>query len=178
MKIQEIIVVEGKHDSSRLKSFFDCDTIETGGTSLDKAKLDMIQKAQQTRGVIIFTDPDAPGEKIRNEINQTVKGCKNAFIQANDARYKRKVGVEHADQATLEASLSHLMTYRDDLSETLSYDEFIDFGFTGFENSAKLRALVGEVLFIGKPNAKTLFKRLNMLQLSKEDVEQLLEEYI
>jgi hypothetical protein len=32
------------------------------------------------------------------------------------------------------------------------------------------------VLHLGKPNAKTLWKRLNMLQKTKEDVEHLLKE--
>lgn len=47
MKIQEIIVVEGKHDSDRLHQYFDCDTIETGGLSLDEGKLEMIKQAQE-----------------------------------------------------------------------------------------------------------------------------------
>lgn len=178
MKIQEIIVVEGKHDTDRLQKYFDCDTIETGGLSLDQQKLEMIKKANETRGVIIFTDPDSPGEKIRNTINQAVPGCKNAYVKAKDAKTKYKVGVEHACQSVLKESLSHLFTYRTDQKETLSYQDFIDFGFTGFPNSSKLRELVGEILFIGKPNAKTLYKRLNMLQLTKEDVEQLLEELL
>ena len=41
--------------------------------------------ANKKRGVIIFTDPDAPGEKIRSTINQHVKGCKNAFIDRKKA---------------------------------------------------------------------------------------------
>ena len=44
MKIQEIIVVEGKHDSDRLHQYFDCDTIETGGLSLDEGKLETIKE--------------------------------------------------------------------------------------------------------------------------------------
>ena len=34
MKIQEIIIVEGRSDSAKLKSFLECDTIETSGSAM------------------------------------------------------------------------------------------------------------------------------------------------
>ena len=78
VKMKEILVVEGKNDTNVLKSFLDCDTIETNGTHLGKEILRQIRLAQKTRGVIIFTDPDFPGEKIRSCINAAVPGCKQA----------------------------------------------------------------------------------------------------
>ena len=60
VKMKEILVVEGKNDTNVLKSFLDCDTIETNGTHLGKEILRQIRLAQKTRGVIIFTDPDFP----------------------------------------------------------------------------------------------------------------------
>ena len=74
MKVNEIIVVEGKNDTNTLKSFVDCDTIETHGTCLSKNTIEYIKKMQQLRGVIIFTDPDIPGNKIRSIINDKVLG--------------------------------------------------------------------------------------------------------
>ncbi|MEG1629850.1 MAG: ribonuclease M5 [Erysipelotrichaceae bacterium] len=176
MKLKEIIVVEGKHDSDTLKKYLDCDTIETNGTHLGKEILSLIAQAQKMRGVIIFTDPDAPGEKIRSLINQNIKGCKNAFVDKAKAKTSKKVGIEHASKEVILSSLEHLMTYSDEIKETLSYEDFIDFNFMGKENSTLLREKLGRRLFIGKPNAKTLFKRLNMLQLNKKDIETLLEE--
>ena len=78
-KIKEIIVVEGRHDSNTLKQYFDCDTIETGGDQLIDTTIDRIARAQKERGVIIFTDPDSPGEQIRRWINERVPGCKNFY---------------------------------------------------------------------------------------------------
>ena len=34
MKIREVIVVEGKNDTNVLQQYFDCETIETHGTSM------------------------------------------------------------------------------------------------------------------------------------------------
>lgn len=70
MKIREVIVVEGKNDTNVLQQYFDCETIETHGTSLDAQTLALIRLAQQRRGVIIFTDPDHPGEYIRRRVNE------------------------------------------------------------------------------------------------------------
>ena len=66
-RIQEVIVVEGKNDTAKLKQYFDCDTIETHGTCLSEWTLKFILKASKTRGVIVFTDPDSPGNRILKE---------------------------------------------------------------------------------------------------------------
>ncbi|MDE6195853.1 MAG: ribonuclease M5 [Erysipelotrichaceae bacterium] len=176
MKWKEVIIVEGKHDSENLKKYIDCDTIETQGTHLSKQTLQLIKKVQEKRGVIIFTDPDTPGEKIRQRINQSVPGCKNAFIDRRCAKTKKKVGIEHASKEDLLEALGHLMTYQENEQETLSFEDFIDLGFHGQQESSYLREKISRFLFLGKPNAKTLFKRLNMLQLTKEDIEQIWKE--
>ena len=64
--IKEIIVVEGKNDTNTLQSFFDCDTIETGGDQVNEKTIERVRQAQKTRGVIIFTDPDTP-KKLKFE---------------------------------------------------------------------------------------------------------------
>ena len=176
MKVKEVVIVEGKHDSEILKKYIACDTIETQGTHLSKQTLQLIKKTHHARGVIIFTDPDAPGEKIRQTINQYVPGCKNAFIDKERASTRKKVGIEHASKEDILDALQHVMTYQEDIEESLSFDEFVSLGFHGQEDSAHLRHVISKYLFLGKPNAKTLFKRLNMLHLTKKDIEQLLKE--
>ncbi len=80
MKVKEIIVVEGKDDTAKLKQALDVDTIETNGSAINKQTLDQIAHAKQKRGVIIFTDPDYPGQRIRKIIDEHVPGCKHAFF--------------------------------------------------------------------------------------------------
>lgn len=55
MKIKEIIVVEGRDDTARIKLAVDADTIETNGSAIDDHVIDQIRLAQKTRGVIILT---------------------------------------------------------------------------------------------------------------------------
>lgn len=176
MKIKEVIVVEGKHDADTIKKYVDCDTIETQGTHLGKRTLKLIEKVNEERGIIIFTDPDAPGERIRMTINQAVAGCKNAFIDKKLARTSKKVGVEHAQKEDILNALAHLMSYDDLPAITITQREFLELGLNGAKDSQKRREILGNALFIGKANAKTLWKRLNMLGLHKQDIEEILKE--
>lgn len=174
MKIKEVIVVEGKNDSNVLKSYLECDTLETHGTHIGQEVLLQIKQLQKTRGIIIFTDPDYPGEKIRSTINQKVNGCKNAFIEKEKARTSKKVGIEHACKEDILRALSHVMSYDEHVQETLSYQAFLDLGLQGCRDSGDKREIIAKKLSLGKPNGKTLWKRLNMGQYTKEDIEKLL----
>ena len=52
MKIKEVIVVEGKSDLIFLQSFLDAEIIITNGSEISKQTLDMIKKANETRGLL------------------------------------------------------------------------------------------------------------------------------
>ena len=58
-KIKEAIVVEGKNDANHLESFFDCMTIITNGTHLSQQTLDLIERINRERGVIVFCGDDS-----------------------------------------------------------------------------------------------------------------------
>ena len=80
-KIKEVIVVEGKDDTKQVQRAVLADTFETNGSALSKKALEQIKKLQQSRGVIVFTDPDFNGERLRKLIGQNVPGVKHAFIR-------------------------------------------------------------------------------------------------
>ena len=176
MKVKEVIVVEGRHDSDTLKSYIDCETIETQGTHLGKRTLELIARIQKLRGIIIFTDPDVPGDNIRHAINTAVPGCKNAFIAKDKAKTSKKVGIEHANKEDILEALHHVLTYDAFPEITITAEEFLALGLNGQRDSAKKRLYLGNLLFLGKANAKTLWKRLNMLGLRAEDISILLEQ--
>lgn len=170
-KIKEVIVVEGSHDEARLKKFFNCDTIATHGLGLNETTIRRIEALNQTRGVILFLDPDAPGEKIRQILNQRIKGLKNAFIDKKDARTSKKVGIEHADKEALCDALTHLLTY--EIEEfSLSWEDYLKLGLSGGADAAKKRDYLGKIYHIGKGNAKTMYKRLNMLNKDRLTIEE------
>lgn len=179
MNIQEVIVVEGKADTQRIQSVLQADTIETRGSALDTETLALIEKAQQERGVIVLTDPDYPGEKIRKTIMQRVPAAKHAFISQDQAQSPKSgsLGVEHAsDQAIINALTHAHASFQAD-----AYQSDIDLAFLRAQGlvdgqGAKLRRqLLGQELQIGYTNGKQLKKRLDMFAISKADLMQVLE---
>lgn len=173
-RIKELIVVEGHHDTEHLRRFFDCETIETSGTHLGKEVLSKIQEAQKTSGVIIFTDPDSPGNRIRNQINEKVPGCKNAFVLKKDAKTDYKVGVEHANKKALEEALENLVTYRNEVG-SLTMSDLLELQLVG-ENSSLNREKIGAYYHIGAGTAKTMLRRINHLNLTKEELRKVLNQ--
>lgn len=174
--INEVIVVEGKNDTHRLKQFFNCETIETNGSGITKETIEYIKEINEKRGVIVFTDPDAPGEKIRTIINNAAKGCKNAFVLANDARGNHKVGIEHASKEVLLEALKHTVTYSDSKIGSITIQDIVNLGLSGSASSSFIRYEVAKKLHIGTCNSKTFLKRVNMLNLSIEDLEKVVRE--
>lgn len=172
MKINEVIVVEGKNDSAHLKRFFDCDTIITFGLSLSDETIDLIRETAQKRGVILLLDPDTPGEKIRKRINEAIPGLKNAFILKKDAKTVRKVGVEHASKEVLSEALKNCITYGDG-NDRIGISEMLALDLIG---NRKRRLKVSDHYHLGECNAKTLRKRLNMLGTDFKELQELLDE--
>ena len=81
-KIKEVIVVEGKDDVSALRKAVEADILITTGLGLTVAKIEEIKKLAERRGVIVFTDPDFPGGKIRRILKEHVPNCMRPIINA------------------------------------------------------------------------------------------------
>ncbi|MFO8069944.1 MAG: ribonuclease M5 [Alkalibacterium sp.] len=178
-KIKEIIVVEGKDDTKRLALAVEADTIETNGSAINKETLERIALAQETRGVIVFTDPDGPGEKIRKIISQHIPGVKHAFITKDQARRKSEtkesLGIEHASVETIRDALNQVVEERIDAKETVSKTFLMQTGLIGSTKARALRAALGEELRIGYTNGKQLKKRLTMFGITEAEVTEALE---
>ncbi|UOB20468.1 ribonuclease M5 [Macrococcus armenti] len=171
MKINEIIVVEGKDDTTRVKLAVTCDTIETNGSAIDEATLDAIKHAADVRGVIVLTDPDYPGNKIRKTIENYVPNVKHAFIDADVAVNKRgKIGIEHAPIEAIQDALIHVSTPFDHTSETVSKAFLVDNGLIVGPYAKEKRKNVCKYLKIGYCNGKQLFHRLNAFGITEADV--------
>ncbi len=165
--IREVIVVEGENDVKHLKSFMDVDAISVSGLGITKETIEMIKALNEKRGVIVFCDPDHPGEKIRAKINEAIPGLKNAFINKKDARTSKKVGVEHATKEKILEALDNLVTYKENEC-TISESDMVELGLVG---DKRLRDKVSAYYHLGEPNVKTMRKRLNMLEVKKEEVQ-------
>ena len=171
MKIRELIVVEGRDDTAAIKRAVHADTIETGGSAIHERTIEKIRLAQQKRGVIIFTDPDYQGERIRRIISRSVPGCKHAFITREDGMKKGDIGVENASPEVIIRALELVRTEMDETKGEITADDLLACGLTSGPGSKERRIKLGEQLGIGYANAKQMLQRLNAFQVSREEFE-------
>ena len=171
MKITEFIVVEGRDDTEKVKRAVTCDTIETNGSAIDQATLQVIAHAFETRGVIVLTDPDFPGDKIRNTIRQHIPGVKHAYIDREKAKNKHgKIGVEHASISTIREALTNVSTPFEEGHESISKEVLIDLGLIIGKDARQKRDILGAKLHIGHSNGKQLLNKLNAFGYTEQDV--------
>ena len=183
IKIQEVIVVEGKDDTANLKRFYEVDTYETRGSAIDEDDLERIERLHDLRGVIVFTDPDYNGERIRKIIMQAIPTVKHAFLQRDEATPKsktkgRSLGVEHASFEDLEKALSSVRGYYDDDNQfDITKSDLMRLGLLMGCESRKRREYLGEHLRIGYCNGKQLLKRLELFGINLAEVEEVMGKY-
>jgi ribonuclease M5 len=171
MKIKELIVVEGRDDTAAIKRAVQADTIETGGSAINAATIRKIRLAQEKRGVIVFTDPDYQGERIRKIISREVPGCKHAFIKREEGTKKGNVGVENATPETIIRALATVRTEMAEQSGEITAEDMVYYRLTSGADSKERRLRLGELLGIGYANAKQMLQRLNAFQISREEFE-------
>jgi ribonuclease M5 len=176
--IREIIVVEGQHDKQAIDRAVEADVLISNGSAVSEEFLQMVERAQKQRGVIIFTDPDYAGERIRRIVSQRVPGCKHAFLPRHAAIKNGDLGVENANPDAIRQALADVRSEWQGGRAEFSLADMELYGMNGRSFSASLRAAVGEQLGIGYGNAKRFLKKLNMLGVGREEFEQALAQCI
>ncbi|MDT8862635.1 ribonuclease M5 [Alkalihalobacillus sp. MEB130] len=182
MKIKEVIVVEGKDDTVAIKRAVDADTIETNGSAVSESTLAQIALAQERRGVIVLTDPDYPGERIRRIISDRVPECMHAFLPKKEAISKNKddLGVENATPEAIRQALSHAKQEEIIQTELIDWQDLHAAGLIAGPNAKQRRERLGDLLHIGYANGKQLHKRLQTFRIStnefREAIQRVFEE--
>lgn len=167
--IKEVIVVEGKQDIAALRKAVDAECIATGGFSLRKYTLDKIAHAYEKRGIIVLTDPDSAGERIRKVLSQKFPQAKHAFIPLKDAFANNDIGVEQAKPDAIRAALEKVRYMEWQPKEEFGIRDMITCQLTGMPQAGEKRAFIGERLGIGYANAKTFLYRLNHYGVTREE---------
>ena len=175
MKIKELIVVEGKTDLIFLKSFLEADIVITNGSEISQNTLEFIKVANEKQGVIILTDPDYPGLRIRNKISEYIGDCKHAYIEKNKAIKGKKVGIAEAKKEDILNALKNVVTYKKENSKNINEADLYELGLLGKEDSKLKREKVCEYYHLGWCNGKTFLKRVNMFGLSIDDIKEVIK---
>ena len=182
-KISQVIVVEGRDDTVNLKRYFDVETYETRGSAINEQDLERIQRLHERYGVIVFTDPDYNGERIRRLIMTAIPTVQHAFLKRDEAAPKsktkgRSLGIEHASYEDLKTALAQVTEQFEVESDfDISRSDLIRLGFLAGADSRKRREYLGDCLRIGYSNGKQLLKRLELFGISLAEIEDVMKSY-
>ena len=177
IKIKEIIVVEGRDDITAIKRVVDAHIIALNGFSaLSKKTINNIVELSKNNDLILFTDPDFAGKKIRDTLKRYIPNIKHAFISQKNATKNDNIGVENANDESILEALKNVITANQNIENRFSIEDLIDNGFVSGSNAKKRRVMLGDTLKIGYYNAKQLLKALNSFNISREQFEKTVEE--
>ena len=155
IKINQAVIVEGKYDKIKLSGIIDAPIIQTDGFGIfkDKELQRLIRMLAEKRGLLVLTDSDSAGFKIRSFIGSTVdkKYIKNAYIPDIFGKERRKtepskegkLGVEGVSEEVIMQALANagvLCENSEAPERPITKLDLYEFGFTGGENSAEKRA--------------------------------------
>lgn len=174
--IKEVLVVEGKMDIVAIDKAVEADCIITEGFNLKPQALDSIAKAYQKRGIIIMTDPDSAGERIRRFLTKRFPEAKHAFIPKEDATANNDIGIEQASPEAIRTALAKVRTMDWEPTNNFTGADLLKAGISGSPAASEKRAKLGAVLGIGYANAKTFLQRLNHYGITRQEFQQAVAE--
>ena len=178
IKINEAVIVEGKYDKIKLSGILDTVIIETDGFAIfkDKEKQQLIRFLAEKRGIIILTDSDSAGFKIRSFIKSITKSenVKNVYIPDIYGKEKRKtemskegkLGVEGMETTVIMTALEKAGVLYNENSKKegreITHTDFFEDGISGGENSSAIRKEFARKLNLPeKISSSSLLKVIN-----------------
>ncbi len=172
--IQEVIIVEGKQDIARVKQAVDAEIIATGGFTLAPYTISQIEQAYRKRGIIILTDPDNAGERIRKYLSQRFPEAKHAFVPREQATAHDDIGIEQASPQSIREALDKVRCHDFTPSSEFCIADMLGGGLSGHPDANRRRAAVGAILGIGYGNGKQFLYRLNHYGVTRAEFKQAL----
>ena len=148
-----ILVVEGKEDASYLSNYISSEIVTTNGFEIPNEKISYLKDKK----VIVLTDPDEAGKKIRQKLNEILLNSINVEVDIKKCVRNSKNGVAECD---IDEILTKLKPYIVEQIDTESDIKLSDLYDLELMNNKDLREQVCLKLKLGKCNAKTMFKRL------------------
>jgi len=173
--IDEIIIVEGKSDKQFLETFLDADILTCNGSAVDGFSKEYLQELAKKREIIILTDPDYPGEKIRKELTNIVPNAKHAFVRKEFSIANHKVGVAEATKDEVLRALENVVSFNNVKTGNLTLSDLVNLHIAG-DNSKENKQKIIDYFHLGYCNSKTLLKRLNLLNADLKELKKVIND--
>ncbi len=182
--IDKAIIVEGKYDKIKLSSIFDAPIIVTDGFGIynNKELTDLIRLYADNGGIIILTDSDSAGFRIRNHIKGLVCNDKitNVYIPEIIGKEKRKnkpsmegtLGVEGVDKDVIIEAFKKAGAFFDNEKSTeknksdcrITKLDLYNLGLTGMKDSkSKRQKLLKAMNLPGHISTSSMLELLNKM---------------
>lgn len=171
------VIVEGKYDKIKLSSLLDALIIPTEGFGIfsDKELQHFIRKLAQTKGILIITDSDAAGFRIRSFLHSIAKDgtVLDAYIpdiagkEARKEQYSKegKLGVEGIPAELIVLAIERAgigNVVQDTCVRKITNADLYEHGLTGTHNASQNRRLLLQQAGLpARLSGQNLLKTLN-----------------
>ena len=169
MIIKEVIVVEGRDDVTAVKRAVNAEIIAVGGFGINAKVISQIKEANKRKGVIVLTDPDFAGEKIRGIISKRVPDAKHAYIARRDGIKGDDIGVENASPDVIIKALKSAKCELAEKRDFFNIDDMLFFKLTADPVAKDRREVLGRELGIGYANTAKFIMKLNNFGITREE---------
>lgn len=178
IKLDRPVIVEGKYDKIKLANFIDAVIIETDGFRIfsDKEKRAFIRNLAKTKGIIVMTDSDSAGFRIRNFISNIASDGEiiNVYIpdvfgkekRKTEASKEGKLGVEGLSEEIITEALTKAGVFHKECekadSRPVTVNDLYEDSLTGHDNSAeRKRKLLKALSLPSRMSNSQLLKLIN-----------------
>ena len=185
IKVKQAIVVEGKYDKIRLSSIVDATIIETNGFRIfsNEQTVSMLKILAKKCGIIIFTDSDFAGFRIRNYLKNKITEGKiyNAYLPNVEGKEKRKahkskeglLGVEGFNEKDILKALNDAGVFSSEISQEkaprITSLDLFELGLSGGKNSQEKRKIILNKLNLPSHLSKSVLPDVINMVISKEE---------
>lgn len=186
LKIQQAVIVEGKYDKMRLEPLIDALIVETDGFGIfnNREKQRFIRKLADDKGLLIITDSDSSGFKIRSFLGGMVPANRifHAYIPDIYGKEKRKdhrssegkLGVEAMNEEILTEAIkrSGIDIFSSEAPAVkVTTADLYEKGLSGRENSKEKRQMLLKSFGLPERLSSSSFLKVINIYIGKDSFE-------
>lgn len=188
LHIKQTVIVEGKYDKAKLANVIDAQIITTGGFDIykDKEKRKLLIKLAKKNGIILLTDSDRAGFKIRGHITGFLpaENVIHLYIPQREGKEPRKeefskdgfLGVEGIDDSVLERLFAPYASDEEHRPSNITKSEMYELGLFGRKDSSSLRNKLCLRLELPQNMSSNALMRALDMMFTKEEIYEALNE--
>ncbi len=156
-----ILVVEGKSDYNIIRKISkEVEIFITGGLGLDDKKIQDLKNISKNHNkkIVVLTDPDVPGEIIRNKIEEKIDNVYHLYANKDLANKNKNIGIENMSIEDIKKIFSNKLYKKEKLNKKYTISDLINIGIY---NDKKKRMEFCNKHSISYGNNKKVLRQIN-----------------